>query len=102
MNNPFKKMFAKTYPIFCKCPNCNYGCQIKIPQGISVAQFVKGGKVQCDKCAVVFFPDEYTTEFFEEEKIRNENKDKIVIPNKDLKLKKLSDYKKEGENIKWM
>jgi len=102
MNNPFKKMFMKTYPIFCKCPNCNYGCQIKIPKGISVESFVKGGKVECDKCSVTFFPEEYTTEYFEEEKIRKENKNKKVVPKKELDIKRLSDYKREGENIKWL
>ena len=86
MNKLFKKF--GTYKAFVKCPNCNYGSEVKIPKGISVAEFVKGGECKCDNCQVVFFPNEYTTGFFEKEKRKG----------MDINLKKT---KKTPKEIKW-
>ena len=70
----FKKIGG--YKISVKCPNCGFGSMVKVPKGTSVTDFVKGGKCKCDNCAVVFYPEEYTTEHFEKDK----NKDmKIVL-----------------------
>ena len=64
-----------TYKAFCKCPNCGFGTEVKIPKGTSVADFIKGGKCKCDNCQVVFYPEEYTTGHFEKENIREKKKD---------------------------
>ena len=87
--NKLKKLGS--YTAFAKCPNCGFGSEIRIPKGISVPDFVKGGKCSCDKCAVVFYPEEYTTEDFEHEKVKA-SKVK-VFP----KLKN-----KNGDNFKWV
>ena len=63
-----KEMFGRGYKAFMTCPNCGFNSEIKIPKGVSVADFVKGGKCRCDNCNVVFYPAEYTTEYFEREK----------------------------------
>jgi len=64
------KFFKKFgyYKILVKCPNCGFGSEVKVPKGISVPDFIKGGKCKCDNCFVTFFPEEYTTNEFENEK----------------------------------
>lgn len=93
MNNPFKRFLNKTYKAFMKCPNCNFGSEVKINKGTSVAQFVKGGKCSCDQCGCVFYPKEYTTDYFEEEKLREENKDLQI---KAIKKHLETPYKSDG------
>jgi hypothetical protein len=96
----FKKFLTKTYTAMAKCPNCGFGSVIKIPKGTSVADFVKGGHCQCDSCNVVFVPEEYTTSYFEEDKIKEKNKDKVIKP-KAKGYKQFEDYAEKGD-IKWM
>ena len=50
------------------CSNCNFASEIRVPKGISVADFVRDGKCTCDNCGVVNYPEEYTTEYFEKKK----------------------------------
>jgi len=72
-------LFSKfgNYKAFVKCPNCGFGSEIKVPKGSSVTDFVKGGKCKCDNCQVVFFPEEYTTEYFETDKRKDINVKRI-------------------------
>jgi hypothetical protein len=97
----FEKL-SKKYTIAAKCPNCGFGTKIRIPKGTSVADFVKGGKCKCDECSVMFIPEEYTTSHFEEEKMREKNKDKIVKPKATGNFKPFKDYSEKKEEIKWM
>ena len=98
----FKDLMKGTYKVFCKCPNCGFGTEIKIEKGVSVAEHIKGGKCKCDNCLVVFFPEEYTTEHFEKDK-RNHteiNLMKGAIKNTIKSLPKPKKEKWDG-NIKW-
>lgn len=104
----FNKLMKGTYKIFCKCPNCGFGSEVKIPRGISVADFVKGGSCKCDRCFVTFFPDEYTTEHFEKQKNNSINRFVKPVAKSNENYKKLKDYQKIGEaqeqykeGIKW-
>ena len=81
-----------SYKIFIKCSNCGFRSEVKVPGGVSVADFVKGGKCLCDNCKVVGFPEEYTTEHFEKEKKKNMN---IIMKHDNVS-------KKEIKDIKWM
>jgi len=95
------KRFKKfgSYRAFVKCPNCNFGSEIKIPKGVSVADFVKGGRCECENCGVVSFPSEYTTEHFEKEKNKDINKNINVR----AKLNKsYLDNLKDKKEVKWM
>jgi len=80
-----------TYKALVKCPNCNFNSGIKVSKGVSVADFVKGGKCTCDNCQVVFFPTEYTTEQFEKEKLQEKNKDMAIKLIKPLPKQKKED-----------
>jgi len=53
------------YKVLVKCPNCGFDSEITVTKGISVQDFVNGGKCKCDNCQVVFFPEDYTTEHFQ-------------------------------------
>ena len=84
------------YKAYVKCPNCGYGSEVKIPKGISVADFIKGGKCKCDNCQVVFYPEEYTTEHFEKDKRKN-----TEIKLTRSEIKHLSKEPEMPKNIKW-
>ena len=90
------------YKAYVKCPNCGYGSEVKIPKGVSVADFIKGGKCKCDNCQVVFFPDEYTTGHFEKEKKKDMNITlmKKAVEEEPKKFKELPKHK-EDYKIKW-
>jgi len=74
----FKKFIKGSYTISIICPNCGFGSEVKIPRGISVADFVKGGQCKCENCLVVSFPEEYTTRHFEKKK--SNKKDMNIKP----------------------
>ena len=95
------KLFKRfgSYSIFVKCWNCGANINIKIPKGTAVKDFIKGGKCECDVCGVVFFPEEYTTEYFEKDKLIKENQDKEVKAIK--KLIKPLPKERFNERIKW-
>ena len=85
-----------------KCPNCGFGSSVKVPRGISVADFVRGGKCKCDNCSVVFYPDEYSTEHFD-----RDNRSDLDIKLKPQKKKdlmrareKLAELKAEKRRLK--
>ena len=76
----FNKMGG--YKAFVKCDNCGFVSAIKVTKGISVEDFVKKGSCVCDNCGVVFFPEEYTTEFFDKENTFEKKKDlKVGVRN---------------------
>jgi hypothetical protein len=98
----FSKFLKGNYKIFISCPNCGIKSEVRVPRGVSVTDFVKGGKCKCDKCGVTFYPDEYTTEHFEKQKNNAINRfvKPTAKPNRDYK--KLANYKEDyKENIKW-
>ena len=95
----FKKFIKGNYKASVKCPNCGFGSEVKVPIGISVPDFIKGVKCKCDNCLVVFFPEEYTTEHFENEKRGNMDikriKNAVATP-----LKPLNKPKRDVGDIK--
>jgi len=98
----FNKFMKGNYKAFMKCPNCGYGSEIRIPRGTSVPDFVKGGSCKCDKCLVVFYPDDYTTEHFEKDKRQISNKGRSIKPKLSNKYKIAQvDKEKWDGNIKW-
>ena len=91
----FKDLFKGNYKAFIKCSNCGFNSEIRIPKGISVADYVKGGSCICDNCKVVGYPKEYTTKEFET--------DKNKIINKLLKPMPKKEYTEEDKgDIQWL
>ena len=84
------------YKALVKCPNCGFDSEVTVPKGVSVQNFVDGGKCKCDNCQVVFYPDEYTTEYFDTEIRKAHSQIKRIIN------KKYKPYKsKPTDDIKW-
>ena len=103
----FKKNLKGNYKAYVKCPNCNFNSEVEVPKGMSVPDFVKGGKCVCDNCGIVFFPNEYTTDFFELEKRKDmqvnvKPKSKDIKSKDEIKKKKLETYKEYEDNKKAM
>lgn len=97
----FKK-FGK-YKAYVKCPNCGAPTEIRIPKGTSVADFVKGGKCNCDSCCCIFYPKEYTTEHFEKDRARKEILGIIkeeIKPNPAIKKPKTDEEKLK--DVRWL
>lgn len=93
----FDKFMKGHYKALIKCSNCGFMGEVKVPKGISIPDFVKEGKCICDNCKVVFYPREYTTEYFEKQK-RNE-----LVLKQDFDIKP-KEEKKENymEGIRWV
>lgn len=90
----FNKFMKGNYRIWVKCPNCGAGTEVKIPKGISVVDFVEGGKCKCVSCFVTFYPSEYTTEHFEKEK-----KKELVLA-RDIQVKPKPNLNKKDKIFK--
>jgi len=51
------------YEVKVKCTNCGYPSPVKVPKGMSVAEFIEMDKCKCQNCGCVIKPQEYETKW---------------------------------------